>query len=110
MKSMKLSKKESKNEMAVSSEGNQEYPWGLRIDLDKKALKKLGKKCDDFKVGSKGKIIAEYTVTSISESEYMGEEGHESVGLQITALELEGKDANKVQAMRKRDSEIGGVV
>ncbi len=67
----------------------EEYPYGLRITLNKKILKKLGISVDDFEIGEdtafkvKGKIIQ----LSKNQNEY-DDETRESVEIQITNMNL----------------------
>jgi hypothetical protein len=83
--SMELTAKEAKKE--VSPDANPpKYPWGLCINLDEDALKKLG--IDELPdVGSTVSIVAKAEVQSASESQYQGDkEKRMSLSLQITDM------------------------
>lgn len=83
--SMELSPAEAKEETSPAYEAPK-YPWGLCIDLNEDALKKLGiDKLPD--VGSTMSIVAKAEVQSASESQYQGDEAKRmSLSLQITDM------------------------
>jgi len=65
-----------------------DYPYGLCIYLDEDSLEKLGKGIEDFDIGDVVEIKAKAYVKSLSKSQREGSEGHESVDLQISDMEL----------------------
>jgi uncharacterized protein YoaH (UPF0181 family) len=92
MVSMKRSKavksKESKVMAAPSSP--EDYPYGLRVELDHDGMNKLGMKKMP-KVGSKVKFHAHATVKSASESTHEGDsKPNRSASLQITHMKVHG--------------------
>ena len=89
MISMKCDKKKKKNnEPSVMSSDN-DYPYGLNVNLGKEPLKKLGLKSSDFDAGAKGELKATFEVVGIRTSAGNSGDGEE-VSIQITGLELEG--------------------
>lgn len=89
MVSMKRSKAEKKQMLpALSSPSPEDFPYGLRLDLDKDALEKLG--IDDLPdVGDTFHLMATVKVTSVSEDTTSDGSDHCSVCLQITNMSLE---------------------
>lgn len=99
--SMKITKadREPKADSVVSEVEAPEYPWGLQVRLDEKAIEKLG--IDLPKVGSEQMLIAKVSVVSVSSSAHNGPAGkskHRSIELQITDLCLEDAPAEKSDA------------
>jgi hypothetical protein len=90
MKDMQMTKDEQKKysepTIASSSEDKPRYPWGLVINLDSDCLEKLGiEKLPQ--VGEKMKLHAIVEVSSANS--YASQTGKsQSIGLQITAMEL----------------------
>jgi hypothetical protein len=91
MVSMKMSKKEAKeqNECPTVADSPQ-YPYGLSINLDNDALDKLGLGTG-VEVGDEVSIIAKAKVTSKSGYETMVGGAENSIGLQITDMEVSGE-------------------
>ena len=89
---MKRSKSEQKEGSgAVAAEGpKEEYPYGLRLTLNKEELIKLGFKALP-KVGDKFRVDAEAIVESVSANESSTGD-YKSVSLQITDLEMDGDE------------------
>lgn len=86
--SMKMSREEAKeyNTIETSDDGPR-YPYGLRIDLNDDSLEKLGITALP-KVGTEMTITAKVMVTSVSAYDSQGGEAEQSVGLQITDMEI----------------------
>lgn len=89
LKSMKLSKKEQKEEKAEMLAGPERssYPYGLCLHLDADELEKLGLG-DLPKLGAKLKLEAVVEVNSTSQNSGIYGE-HKSVDLQIVEMGLE---------------------
>ena len=88
--SMKITAAErKKNEPSTSpvEQDQPQYPYGLQLDLEHEALKKLGVALP--KVGKDFTLIANVTVTRVSSYESVGQDARGSVGLQITDMCLE---------------------
>lgn len=79
---------EERKEMICSPSKGPKYPYGLRINLDKESLEKLGLS-EAPSVDSKVKFLAEAKVVSVSSEEEDGDEGSFQVCLQIVDMELE---------------------
>jgi len=89
---MKLTKSERKKDTAKglpSTPSKPEYPYGLKVGLEKESLKKLGFKPLNFKLGQKVTISCEAEVTRLSMTDEMDYESNEVV-LQITKMSLSG--------------------
>lgn len=89
LKDMKLSPEESRRAQTLlsdSEDSGPQYPYGLRLMLDKAALEKLGINGVP-EIGANFNIQATAFVIFVSASEHQGEEPHRGVDLQITALE-----------------------
>jgi hypothetical protein len=90
---MKRSKGSKGPEVAAKS-SREDYPYGLRIDLDHEGMKKLGMHKMP-KVGSKHQLHAHAHVVSASESHHDGDsKPTRSVAMQITHMAV-GKQAQK---------------
>lgn len=108
MQDMKLSKAEKKREgygsPSVGASSGPDYPWGLSINLDTAALKKLG--IDELPdAGEECMITAVGKVTNVSSSANE-KKGERSVSIQVTKLCVSlgdhDKEAwDKVKADRK---------
>lgn len=97
---MKRSKAEQeKNSPEVASASKEEYPYGLRVTLNKEELVKLGFKSLP-KVGDKFRIDAEATVESVSASESSSGGDYKSVSLQITDMEMDGDEKEDTSAVK----------
>lgn len=93
MESMELPKKQQEKGGAYPAEPKPEkYPYGLRINLDHEALKKLGFKSMP-KVGEEVALEALAHVVSAHVSEHIdGKEPNRNVELQITHLGIDTDD------------------
>jgi len=88
MKSMKLTKQETKLQNEPTEIQKEEYPYGLRLNLDNDSLKKLGITTLP-EVGSYMILMAKIEVLSISENQHEGdEELRRDISIQITDMEL----------------------
>ena len=87
--SMKQSKQEAKveNLLVEEKEKNEyEFPYGLKITIDEKPLRKLEKRPEDFAVGEEVFVAAKARVTSIMKAE--GEYSSSHVCLQIEDMSV----------------------
>jgi hypothetical protein len=91
---MKLSKKESKEEVGLVSTKSDgpRYPYGLSLDLNDESMEKLGLSAKSFSVGESVVIKAKAKVKSLRMNQYEGEDKTESMDLQITHLEVVSSD------------------
>ncbi len=97
---MKISKAERKELDVPVSVNQDEYPYGLRIRLDKAQLTKLGL-TELPSVGDSFVVDAACVVRSVSAGE--GESGdYASCELQITDLGLEEDEADKTKDTAKK--------
>ena len=90
---MKQSAREKKEDMpmAMSKYEGPDYPYELRVTLDQDALKKLGMKASDFKVGDKIEILASGAVDSTASntrSSKHGEHSNERVEIQLKRIHV----------------------
>jgi hypothetical protein len=93
-KSMKLTEEEAKKQSPwkyekgklMKGEVADQYPHGLRVELDTRTLKKLGLKPKDFDIGDERSIAAQIKVTQIRDEQRVLEDPEQSVTLQITML------------------------
>lgn len=70
-----------------------EYPWGLRIDLNDDSMKKLGLTADKFSVEDEVTCIIKCKVTRIESREDTYDDGKkEEIVLQITDMKIETYD------------------
>ena len=86
LKDMKLSPEESRESDTMLAESEPEYPYGLRLSLNKATLEKLGI-TGSPEIGAAFSLQASATVVSVSAYQHEGEEPSRNVDLQITALE-----------------------
>ncbi|THF64321.1 capsid staple protein [Pseudothauera rhizosphaerae] len=89
--SMKLDKQEASLLAEAHEVGAQEYPYGLCLNLDDAALRKLG--IDLPEVGKQFEIAARAVVTSVSSHERKDDQPERYVSLQITDLALQDQAA-----------------
>jgi len=87
MTNMKLSKKESTKEISPVSVSKPNYPWGLRVTLNRDALKKLKINASEFEKDQEVTLICKARVSriSISTDDYADAE---SVDLQIEKMKI----------------------
>jgi len=85
MVSMKLDASEKQNTAPTVMAEAPDYPYGLRLDLDKSALSKLGIESLP-ELGSKMELHAVAEVVGVSQSESSPGGEHKSVALQIVEL------------------------
>ena len=88
---MKMSKEEAKEQIAPSTadKDTPRYPYGLALNLNDDALEKLGIG-DELSVGDVVTITAKAKVTSKSGYETLVGDAENSIGLQITDMEVTG--------------------
>ena len=85
LKSMRKNKqKSSKTESEVPSGDRERYPYGLRINLDKEEISKLG--LGEIEAGSKVNIAAIGKVISVSTNDEETGRTRHSVSIQIQKL------------------------
>jgi len=88
MTNMKLSIEEKKDMDAPTLVADRPaYPYGLRINLEPEAVKKLGMK-DVPSVGEKMMMLAMVEVVRIEQEKHMDDTPEYTVSLQITDMEL----------------------
>lgn len=80
----------------------EKYPYGLRITLNKEALKKLGLSSKDFSSGQTGTLEASYTIISTSDRTSIEGGDNMSVELQITGLALSQAKKKSAQVAKPR--------
>jgi len=96
MVSMKKTQAEIKKDnkpTAVSSD-RVEYPYGLRITLNKNALKNLDMSVQNCKIGDKVSVMAKCCVKELRASDSMYGSSTESMELQIESLGM-SKNSDK---------------
>lgn len=92
MQSMKRSKKERTDTVLAEAPMMDEYPWGLRLNLDESDLKKLD--CGMKSVGEEVVIMAKAKVTDTHSSE--DESGvRQSMSLQIIEMEIPKAESSR---------------
>lgn len=64
------------------------YPWGMRLNLEKEELKKLGIKTQGRKVGDKVMVVAEGEIVEISSRQTMNGEDRDRMELQLKKLKV----------------------
>lgn len=97
--SMKMSAAEQKKNMepAIAEKDRPRYPWGLTLNLETEALKKLGIGKELPAIGESYLLIAKVDVISAASNESEGG-SRRSLGLQITEMCFEDPDTNKDSA------------
>jgi len=83
IKNTKADKKKNRGECAISS--HEDYPYGLRIELNDEVLSKLGMKMPG--VGEEMKVVAVGKVTSVSENQNERSRNR-SVSIQLQKVEV----------------------
>jgi hypothetical protein len=92
MKRPKKSKKELKTENEPIGYDAPDYPYGLEISLEDESLKSLGQGARDFEIGGEISVTAKARVDRISSNKNRRGRNHDSVSLQITDMDLGGKE------------------
>lgn len=82
----KTEKEKKKDNDCCVPDSDEAYPWGLSIDLETESMAKLG--ISSPQVGSKVLIVSEAYVTSVSSREEKDGTPQQSVGYQITAMDI----------------------
>ena len=101
MKRTKAEKKEG-SETACCPGDQEDFPYGLRIDLEDEEITKLDIPMPE--VGSTMVLVANVKVTSVRESADEGGKNR-SIGLQITEMELAPYENNDTDHVKKLYSE-----
>ena len=105
---MRLSRKQSNDEIAISSPKGPRFPYGLQISLDDDSLKKLG--FDELPaIGTKMIVVGVGKVTRASENR--SQDGiHRDVSIQLERIEVEplddGSDHTAVEAVSKAIKDV----
>lgn len=99
---MKRTKAEVEKDSEPMEVSQEEYPYGLCIDLDQTSLEKLGKSVTDFQVGDELLIQCKVKVKGVRSSQYADGEDHESVDLQITEMVFGDDKGGKEKGMLSR--------
>ena len=97
MKLTKADQEKPKNDVCSPCGDMSDYPYGLEVRLDKRALKKLGL-TDLPDVGTEMTLTAKVTVTMASERDSRGGKDRD-LSLQITSMSLD--PASAVAAIKK---------
>ena len=85
---MKRKKSDREKDCCYSESIEEQYPWGLKLNLDTEELEKLGIK-EAPEVGEEVLIYAKAYIKDVSQNEREGEDGKRlHVGYQITDLEI----------------------
>lgn len=106
MHSMKMSKKEKKDNMPTAVSDGPDYPYGLRLSLNDDCLKKLGLKSLP-KVGAKMTVHAIGEVVAVSQHE---SENHDDrhVEIQIHELGVDGGGPKMEDTLRDGYRKLNG--
>lgn len=105
LKDMKYSKSQSKKMEAPAPVNlKEDYPYGLKLELDKDSMKKLGLDLSNINIKDNVDIVAKGHICDMSmhEGQYGG---HKSLGIQITKLDVKPSKkskANKTVSELKR--------
>jgi len=92
MISLRRARPRDSEPQAVTGPDHEEYPYGLRINLQEEEIEKLGIDIADLSMGGKVRIEAVAEVKSLSANDY-GEGLQRSIDLQITQAKLEPQTA-----------------
>jgi hypothetical protein len=95
---MKMSKEEAKEQSSPSIADAPRYPYGLEICLDDEAIEKLGIG-DGLNVGDEVMITAKAQVTRKSGYQTMIGEAENSIGLQITDMDVSGESTKATKTL-----------
>jgi hypothetical protein len=107
MKRTKTEKKEYGVDAAPSSVDEDEYPYGLSINLEKECLDKLGLDIDDFSINGKADMVCEAEVTSLHENANR-HNTRASVTLQITNMALKVQPNEEPKSLKELLTVIKG--
>jgi hypothetical protein len=110
MKKKKLTDKERKSEM-VADYPRDEYPYGLRIDLNEESLKRLKLSAANFKVKEEFVIYAKVKTSSVSSRDSDVRGSNDNVELQITGLDMGMKPKKSAfDSYQEANDKMGGVI
>lgn len=93
--------REARFNKPIGPGSREEYPYGLRLSLDKATLKKLGMKATAFDVEQCVEIKAYAFVKSIRSSQGTEFDSDTSVEIQITDLAIEPEDDDVSSALER---------
>ena len=103
LKNMKMDAKEAKEyAQPAALNTSPAYPYGLKIDLNKEGMEKLGiKKMPD--IGQKMFLHAIVEVCCVNESKTLGGDEYRSMSLQITDMQVDAikEKVNTEEAAKK---------
>lgn len=105
---MKLDPSQRDSPMVETAETEgPEYPYGLRLDLNKESLEKLGKSANDFKMDDEMEMTCRVKVCGMSSSSYSDGDSYESVDLQIVSMELNSSKSDDERINRMYGDDDG---
>lgn len=90
---------------------SEEYPYGLRISLEREELDKLKLDISKLKIGEKCAISANGDIQSFSISENKGSPDSRSISIQIKELEITWSGASKSlynEYLQKKNAKTSG--
>ena len=85
-----------------SDQSYDEYPYGLRLSLERQEIKKLGLDISKSKMGQNLTITAQGEITGLSMSERKGEDDDKTVSIQIKKLEIKNIPKSLYDDYRKQ--------
>lgn len=97
--SMKMDPKDAKAMVEPVAGDVPQYPYGLMLDLDDKAMKRLGI-ADLPPIGTVMMMMASVTVTRTSAHETQDRDKEACIGLQVTDMSLTAPQTNEAMAKR----------
>jgi hypothetical protein len=101
VKDLKLTKEDKKEEeKSWQSPSEDDYPYGLSLQLEESSIKKLGINQQDYDVDQEVTFAAKALVSSISENKNQNAT-RRSMSLQIIAMELKPEEVDPASTMYK---------
>lgn len=92
MKVPKLTPAQRKKQQSVGLDSQEEYPWGLRLRLQREQLEALGIDVAKLEVGADVRLQAVCSVVSVSQERSKGQDARQGLDLQVTKLGIDPND------------------
>jgi len=99
---MKLPPKSKKELKEFMEPPQEEWPYGLRLCLEKEQIDKIPIVAD-MKMGDRVSVQAEGSITSMSMSERKGKEDYHTVEIQIEKIAIEPTEKKKPEEMTSHE-------
>lgn len=106
LRSLKKAVKVADKPDVCVSEDHEEYPYGLRLNMNNETLTKLKINIDDFDIGDSVMIVAKADIKSKSESDDTEYGENQDMSLQITDMDVKSIGGMSMLDIKMNNHEI----